>query len=698
MESKPDLIRLAQAGDTTAARSLIEINFPAVYRLALSILDDPTQAALAAHEAGTAQLEHLDAYPGPEAYTAWLYRITLGVCRRRSRLRRIQHFAGRWFPGLRKRLELSSLPAEAPVEEPNPLMRAAGRLDDELRLVLVLRYAHELLPHQIGQVLNWRDSSVQSRLYLARQRLRASLKYHDLINAPPGPQTDLTHRQAEKFIESAADHAIIDADAARLARHLKGCPHCVEAAQRLEELENELRTAFQARWMGENPPAVGVVSAALDQRRRRRTLLRTLSLGGALLFTLAVVGLIVFLPSTYPAQSAATPTAAKAPLAEDIVIKAPTEDPGSRVPVNNRELLAGIYPGKLAFIAFSELSDHLFTFQPGTRDYQQFTDGFVDDSSPAWSPNGRRVAYLSLPEGRGANQLYVASADGTNIRAIPGPDFSGWMTPAQDPAKLQDDIYPHYGSPQWSSDGQLLATAVWANANNHFLVIQSVPENFVQMLLPVQGIDPRYVAWSPDDNAVAYLANGQRELRVYWPRLPVEAETNPRSLNFDGSWDEVFGLAWSPDSSQLAVLGGLREGDVIQVDLHLINTAGELLQTMPISTGILTRGPRRSSNLAWSPDGRYLGLIPVFTNSQLVYGRILLIRAGSKSPLPPLAEMGWEITSFAWSPDSQWLAYSAGYEMWVASIEAYESGQPPLARLSGSPGGDLNWQSRPKEQ
>ena len=134
----------------------------------------------------------------------------------------------------------------------------------------------------------------------------------------------------------------------------------------------------------------------------------------------------------------------------------------------------------------------------------------------------------------------------------------------------------------------------------------------------------------------------------------------------------------------------------MQTDLHLIDTSGKLLETIPISTGVLTRSPTRSSGLAWSPDGRYLALIPVFTNSDLVYGRILLIRAGGESLMPTLAEMDWAVTSIAWSPDGQWLAYSTGYEMWVASIAAYESGQPPLARLSGTPGNDLSWQSLPK--
>ena len=690
MEPQPDLVRLAQSGDTPAARSLVEKNYPAVYRLAFSVLDEPIQATLAALEAGAAQLENLDAYPGPEGYTAWLYRITLRVCRRRLRNHRMQNMLRR-LPFIRQNDGSRSTEVKD-AEEPSKLVWAAAQLEDDLRLVLVLRYGHELLPSQIGQVLNWRESSVQARLVQARRGLRSILKLNDPFVAQPGPQSDLSHSLAEKFIEQTADHAITDADAARLAHHLKECPRCGEASRRIEDLENDLRAAFHARWMVDNPPSAGEISAALNQRRQKKARLRAFSLGGGLAFTLLVIGLILFLPAAYPAQTAAAPTAVKTVHTPDAT---PTEIDQAPQPVNNRDLLAGIYPGKLAFIAFNSLSDHLFTFQPGSREFHQFTAGFLDDSSPAWSPDGTQVAYLSVPGAGGSNQLYVADANGNHIHTIPGPDFTGWMTPTRDPAQAKDTIYPHFGPPHWSPDGQYIAAAVWAAPGRHFLVVQSIRDAAVIQLVPVQEVDPNFVTWSPDGSALAYVSHGEKEIDVWKPDLPVEAGQNPRRLYYDDAWDDVFGLAWSPDSSQVAALGGLRETDVMQVDLFFIDMMGKSLQQMPISAGVLTRTPKRSSNLSWSPDGRYLGFIPVFTNSDLVYGRILLIQTGAKSPMPPLAAMNWQITSFAWSPDGKWLAYSAGYEMWVASIAAYKSGQPPLARLSGTPGSDLSWQPLP---
>ena len=328
--------------------------------------------------------------------------------------------------------------------------------------------------------------------------------------------------------------------------------------------------------------------------------------------------------------------------------------------------------------------------------FNQLTSGFADDSLPAWSPDGQLVAYLSVPGGASTNQVYLANADGSHIHALPTPNYFNFIAPAPEASVLADPVSPLYGAPHWSPDGQWLAMAVWANSNSQFLVVQSVAAAAPPRLLPVENIDLNYLAWSPDGSALAYVAGGQHHLYVWWPFEAVP-RPNPMWTDPPGTWDEVFGLAWSPDSNQLAVLGGLREGDVMQVDLHLIADTGHIWRSIPVSKEVLRRGPLRSSSLAWSPDGRYLAFIPVFTDSQLKSGRIMLIPTGKQNPVP-LVDVNDEITSFTWSPDGQWLAYSTGYEMWVASIAAYESGQPPLARLSGTPGSDLSWQPLSKER
>ena len=77
MDTRSELVRLAQAGDPAALQSIIEQNHAPIYRMALTILNDPVAAALAARDSGAALSENLAHYPGPAAYTAWIYQITL---------------------------------------------------------------------------------------------------------------------------------------------------------------------------------------------------------------------------------------------------------------------------------------------------------------------------------------------------------------------------------------------------------------------------------------------------------------------------------------------------------------------------------------------------------------------------------------------------------------------------------------------
>jgi dipeptidyl aminopeptidase/acylaminoacyl peptidase len=129
------------------------------------------------------------------------------------------------------------------------------------------------------------------------------------------------------------------------------------------------------------------------------------------------------------------------------------------------------------------------------------------------------------------------------------------------------------------------------------------------------------------------------------------------------------------------------------VDLHILSKTGVELQNDTVSIGVLTRTPIRSSQLTWSPDGRYLALIPVFTDGDQVYGRILLIRTGLTGAVPLLSGTSAQVSGLSWSPDGRWLAYSVGHEIWAASLEAYENKQDHLVRLTTSAGYELNWQT-----
>jgi RNA polymerase sigma-70 factor (ECF subfamily) len=175
------LIERYRAGDADAAEALVRAHQHEIFRLALSILDDPAEADEAAQDAFVAALNALDRYRGEAAFSTWLYRIAVNVCRGRLRQRRSRE---RLRDALTNVLRLAGAPprpedAAFQQERDSALWQAIRALDEKHRLPLVLFYYHDLPTAEIAQVLGISEGTVHSRLHTARQRLRARLRLTD---------------------------------------------------------------------------------------------------------------------------------------------------------------------------------------------------------------------------------------------------------------------------------------------------------------------------------------------------------------------------------------------------------------------------------------------------------------------------------------------------------------------------------------
>jgi RNA polymerase sigma-70 factor, ECF subfamily len=75
----PRVIAGCIAGDERAIEQLIQLYQTGVFRLALSVLDDPLEANEAAQDTFIAALGALGNYQDQATFKAWLYTIALNV-------------------------------------------------------------------------------------------------------------------------------------------------------------------------------------------------------------------------------------------------------------------------------------------------------------------------------------------------------------------------------------------------------------------------------------------------------------------------------------------------------------------------------------------------------------------------------------------------------------------------------------------
>lgn len=148
---------------------------------------------------------------------------------------------------------------------------------------------------------------------------------------------------------------------------------------------------------------------------------------------------------------------------------------------------------------------HLYLFTPGDTTTTQLTSGDFDDSQPAWSPDGKLVAFVSNrtaePDANDNRDIWIVSVDTPDkgktllrVTTNAGPDMS----------------------PTWSPDGKLIAYVtdiepdiIWY-ATNHLAVV-SAKGGEPQILTKSLDRNVSSPRFSPDGKAIYFLLEDSAE-------------------------------------------------------------------------------------------------------------------------------------------------------------------------------------------
>lgn len=226
MSNTPDasLVEQIRRGDQTALGRLLQDQHTRIYNMVLRMVSHRDDAAEVTQEAMLKIVQHIGDFRGQADITTWMMRIAMNLSFSLLRKRRLRKtisldahgtatggFDDDQLGPLRQQLR--------DTREPNPtwdvqqaemmvqLHMALGRIQDDLRGVLVLRDINEMDYQQIAGVLTIPVGTVKSRLFRARLALRQEMA---ALDRPPRRHTTIESRhdrQTGATPDSAAHEA-----------------------------------------------------------------------------------------------------------------------------------------------------------------------------------------------------------------------------------------------------------------------------------------------------------------------------------------------------------------------------------------------------------------------------------------------------------------------------------------------------------
>ncbi len=202
----------------------------------------------------------------------------------------------------------------------------------------------------------------------------------------------------------------------------------------------------------------------------------------------------------------------------------------------------------------------------GARVFRLTTTGTIN-LSPTWSPDARRLTFLSFLGDKPS--IYLLDENGAVTTLHPA---GGELNAA----------------PDFSPDGESLAFSSDRDGNSE-IYLYDLRTGRERRLTRHPAIDTA-PCWSPTGREIAFTSD-----RTGSPQIWIMSAdgTNPRRLTYEGRYNES--AAWSPEGGRIAFVSRIRgRFEIVIKDL----ASGR--------ESIITKGPGNKENPRWAPDGRHL--------------------------------------------------------------------------------------------
>jgi len=196
-----ELVQQAKAGDREAMTAILESYQHRVYSVCRRMVDRPEEADDLTQDVLTSVLMNLPSYRGDSALSTWIIRIAINttLSHMRSKKRRREHNVGDLSDHTQSgndfydqngsfslsdrkggsERELTGSGGVEQSERRTMLMIALGQVNEQTRVLLILRDFQNLEYQQISDVLEIPVGTVKSRLFRARMTLRKMIEHQE---------------------------------------------------------------------------------------------------------------------------------------------------------------------------------------------------------------------------------------------------------------------------------------------------------------------------------------------------------------------------------------------------------------------------------------------------------------------------------------------------------------------------------------
>ncbi len=203
---------------------------------------------------------------------------------------------------------------------------------------------------------------------------------------------------------------------------------------------------------------------------------------------------------------------------------------------------------------------------------KQLTNTPGADLEPAWSPDGKRIAFTSLRDGN--NQIYLFNVDNQSVIRLTEPD-----------------VNVENSQPAWSPDGKKIAYLVKRLGTYQVWVMSDTGQDNAQLVRSGQSLWDYAPAWSADGKVIIFNQRPRDNLlaRPWLMSIQYPDDGTATRLNFPNPNEDV---KFSPDGLWLVSEGRDAQGNR---DIYFMTITGG-------NRTRLTTDPSMEFDPAWRPQ------------------------------------------------------------------------------------------------